>query len=255
MGLKKDIQELRQQGYNDAQMKGSLTEKGHSLQDINHEIATPVQKQETPKDNHKLLILIASILLIIILANIIYYFYSSTEHYSDNPKKWIDEVNGSYIIDVEKANEGKGYVDQAGEQQNTELNTVFSNEGWYQGNYFQKFYELNGKTIMRINNNMTPNDGVIEGYVIEKLENDEIYAYIFLDSDWRKSLPNTEVFWGGNYQNNISFDFSNEISDGIYMIKLKEDMNRFYLNYSIHSGGFYVGELKDDNTSTLISFS
>ena len=76
-----------------------------------------------------------------------------------------------------------------------------------------------------------------------------------LDEYWKAQFPNTKVYFGKEYENNVSFDFINEIREGVYLTKVKDDQSRFLTNYSIHQGGFYIGDLREDEYSTLISIN
>jgi len=173
--------------------------------------------------------------------------------FSEDPKDWVEINEGKKLISLQKATEGISYEDYFGQQYET---TVFSYEGWYTGNYFKREYtDLKGNTIMRITNEMVPSDGIIEGYLIEKIEDKKPRIYIFLDSDWKNALPSTKIHWGKFYQNEKEFTFDNEISKGIYLNIIDDDENRFQNKLALHYGGVYVGILKDDKTSTVIHFS
>lgn len=132
------------------------------------------------------------------------------------------------------------------------IKTAFDYEGWYKGDYFRRDYYENGKKVMSINSKMKPNDGVIEGFILQKIEDDAPYLYIFLDEDWKNEIPNTKVHWGFMYRNELKFTF-NSVSKGIYMMKIEDDEDRFDNNYTLSSGGVYVGDWNENN-STVISF-
>lgn len=250
MEIREEVESFRKQGYSEEQIKNYLTQKGYNLGQI-FELLKPVE----PHHNHKKLIIsLLIILLIVIIGNVFYFYYSSTEHYSDNPSKWINQVNDTMSLDLNEASEGNSYLDGNSEQQYGAIGTMFSSEGWYKGNYFNNEYVSNGKTLMKITNDLVPNNGVIEGFLFEKLEGEDLFAYIFVDSDWKNNLPDTKVFFGSDYQYNTTFDFSNELKPGVFMMKIKDDKERFISGYSIHKGGFYIGELGEE-TSTLISFN
>lgn len=258
MGLIEEVQQLRQQGYTEVQIKNFLTQKGYSIEQI-AQINSPkeIPNNSNKKDKEKKIIKILALILILAVGfNIFYFYFTSENYYSNNPKKWVDDIGSSKILDVKEATRGGAYVDNIGEQQYKEIGTMFSSEGWYKGEYFIKEYiDENNILKIKITNNMTPNDGVLEGYLVERMEEEKLYAYVFLDSDWKEQFPNSEIYWGGNYQNNITFDFENEVSKGIFLTKIEDDMDRFKLNFSIHQGGFYIGDLREDELSTILSYS
>jgi hypothetical protein len=202
-----------------------------------------------------IVIVIVLVILVVVLFNV---FEPKVDYvYSDDPTTWIeDKAGGIKEINVDKVTKGEGYVDFNGVQINTEeIGTVFGLDGWYNGIYFNEFYvDIEGNIKMKISHDMKPDDGVIEGFIIERLANSIPTIFIFLDEDWKNKIDNTYIYWGRNYQNEKQFDFV-EISSGIYMDYVEDDINRFENNYNLHYGGVYVGALRDDNSSTLISFS
>ncbi|MBI2139480.1 hypothetical protein HYU14_01040 [Candidatus Woesearchaeota archaeon] len=203
-----------------------------------------------------LIVFMAVVLLIALMA---YLFYPKKPYYSDDPKDWVeDKGKGVREINVDKATGGAGYVDFNGLQYETgTIGTVFAYDGWYHGSYFREEYaDLDdGKVLMRISPQMKPYDGIIEGFMVEKVIDEKPYVYIFLDEDWRKSVFNTTVFWGKFHQSDKEFNFSFEASKGIYMDWVEDDMERFENGYNIHDGGVWVGEIREDRNSTLISLT
>ena len=195
-------------------------------------------------------------LLVIILLALVIINIPKKDSYSEEPKLWIETKGSEKEINVEKATDGQSHFDRdMGQQYETEtIGTAFDLEGWYKGNYFKREYMEDNRVTIRISNEMQPNDGVIEGFVMEKIENNIPYLYIFLDEDWKNNVENTNIYWGRSYQNKKIFDFSSQISAGIYMNKVKDDENRFQNNYGLHIGGVYAGDLRDDDKSTIISF-
>ena len=197
-----------------------------------------------------------SIAVIIILVGVITWFIKSPveqePYYKDNPQTWVDDkVGGVKEINVDKVTMGESYISSVGQYyDNFEIATGFDYNGWYKGNYFERDYLENGKKIMSIHPEMNPNDGVIEGFVLERIEGGVPYLYIFLDDDWRNKVNNTKVYV---LQNESVFEFNNPISQGIYFTKLKDDPRRFGNDYSLVYGSIYVGDLKEEG-STVINF-
>ena len=94
---------------------------------------------------------------------------------------------------------------------------------------------------MKISEEMNPNDGIIEGFILVRLENEELVFHVFLDEDWKlKVNGETNLVWGTRYENFRKFRFE-EINDGIYMDKVKEEKERFSEDFSFHKGNVMVG--------------
>ena len=192
------------------------------------------------------------------------------EYFTQQPETWIEdnvatEDENDINIDVYKATRGKGVVDIKQENYFADGETIaFFYHGMYKGNLFQTayvdeiFYNLsegkteeeqtelaNKYTLMKISQKMNPNDNIIEGLVIGKIENNAYTFYIFVDEDWKKQLEFTNIIWGDNFldkskMHTKKFDFSRE-SNGIYMDKISEDANFFQL--SPVKGGIIVGDV------------
>ena len=179
-------------------------------------------------------------------------------YYSDDPKTWIEDTKeGIKIINVDKVTKGTGYVNFNGLQyDNGVIKTVFSSEGWYKGQYFKtQIQDENNKVLMRISEKMNISDGVIEGFIIEKIEDNKPKLYVFVDNDWKNKISNTKIYWGKRYEHEKIFDFSNRISNGIYLNVVEDDNERFSQDYTLHEGGIWVGDIKEDNSGTLISLN
>jgi hypothetical protein len=175
--------------------------------------------------------------------------------YSTVPGDWVDDGG---IIDATKVTKGESYDDndQYGQQyQFGPYQTVFNYEGWYNGRYFfRSIADVNGNLIMKIGPDLNPDDGVIEGYMVEELNDDGHVIYIFVDSDWKKFLGDSVVQWGKTYSNERKLDFSNEVKPGIFMDSVVDEDSRFSNGYTLHQGGIYVGEI-DGEKSTVMSLS
>lgn len=174
--------------------------------------------------------------------------------YTKDAEKWIETKGTEKKIIVEEITEGTGFVDDMGQQLRVgTIETVFDYEGFYKGNHFKREYVENNRIIMRINPSMNPNDGIIEGFIVEKIEDDKPVVYIFVDEDWKKNMPLTNIFWGRNFEFEKAFTFT-QVSNGIYMNKIEDDISRFSEDYKVHAGGIVVGDItrEDDVNKTLI---
>ena len=166
--------------------------------------------------------------------------------------KGLDE---KVTLNIDFITNGSSFIDSQGQQIRLEdISTVFTIEGYYKGNYFKKeFSDEEDNVLMRIDTSMTPGDGIIEGFILEKIENDVPIAYIFLDEDWKEQVGNTNIYWGDSWAFNKSFEF-NSIQEGIYMEKIEDDKSRFSEDYKIRLYGIIVGDLtfEDNENKTLI---
>lgn len=201
-------------------------------------------------------ILVIIITAIAILLAIIYIFAEKpSAQYSDNPADWVKQGK----IDVEQATKGTGYINEIGQQyRDLETSTVFETEGYYKGNQFTDEAIVDGKTKMRITPEMKPNDGVIEGFMTERKDTktDKWIVDIFVDSDWKKQVGQTNIHWGIMYAQEKQFVF-NEISPGIYHDQIIDDSDRLLENARIRTYGIIVGDITKENTKgkTLMRLS
>jgi hypothetical protein len=206
------------------------------------------------------LVLVSLLVIVLVIVGIIIYTLLPQKpvepYFQDSPETWIEEKDNIKTINVDKVTKGEGFLDSQGQQYITkDIGTVFSYHGFYKGQFFRREYTKDEKTIIKISNNMDPNDGIIEGFVIEKLKDNTPTLYVFLDEDWKKKVFETKVYFGRSFQNEQEFDFSQQTTSGIYMNEILDDITRFENNYATHLGGVWVGDLREDNNSTLIVFS
>ena len=153
----------------------------------------------------------------------------------------------------------KAYTDPTEDVQYREggIETSFPLMGIYKGVRFSKAHHKwhedgTFELLMEIGHEMEPNDGVIQGYMVETFENKTPYVYIYLDEDWRKQVGETHIIWGLNLDKIQKFKWS-KIGDGIYMNKIMDDINRFNLvDISFRESGVFVGDftLADVNTDS-----
>ena len=181
--------------------------------------------------------------------------------YSDDPATWIEEKGAIREISVDKITKGASYHSSLGQQYDDgTISTAFDYEGFYKGSYFRREYkDEDGNLLMRITPEMSPTNGIIEGFIVEKIEDNKPIAYIFLDEDWKQKVGTTYIFWGATFQNERIYDFK-EVSKGVYMEQIEDDSSRFTRNYKLNHGGIIVGDITpekkaiEDPNVTAIKF-
>jgi len=192
------------------------------------------------------------IFLVIFVVVVSVFFVIRQPKYSDDPKTWVEGRKDTRKINTDKVTKGKGYFDDSSEQYkdiNSYIDTAFGYEGIYKGNgFFKEQYYLRAgemsELVMEITPNFNSTDGVLQGIIIERIENDVPEAFIFLDEDWRKEFSELYIVWGANYENEKKFEF-NMVEVGVYMDHVLDDKSRFTEeSYSgVTYGGIIVGDL------------
>ena len=160
-----------------------------------------------------------------------------------------------FQVPVETVTDDKGYTDKTGDIQYMEGTswTSFHLSGIYNGERFSKAYytyDDNGdlEVLMTIDNDLDPNDGVIQGYIVENFENKTPYAYIYLDDDWKKQIGETNIIWGKDLNITKKFEWI-EVADGIYMNRIEDDKERFdVLDINNRESGIFVGDFTIEDT-------
>lgn len=194
---------------------------------------------------NKKVMIIGVILLLIILIGIYLLAKPPSKEYSDNPSDWIEKGE----INVDQTTKGTSYMDEVGQQYRDEdTRTVFEIESYYKGDQFYDEAIKDGKVKMRITNDMTPGDGVIDGFMTEKYEDGKWIVDIFVDSDWKQQIPQTNIFWGTMYDQEKKFVFT-EISRGIYHDQIIDDSERLFEDARIRTFGIIVGDITKGDTS------
>ena len=220
--------------------------------------------------NKKIFIAIIAIILVLSLIVIVKINIPTkqpeTEYYFNPlPESWIEEDtstedNEDMIINVYKATKTLGYFDGLREEFiYFGKRVTFFYHGYYKGNYFDELYvgnsffetrdanypinEINKEFVkMKISNKINPKDGVIEGFILGKFEDNELVFYAFVDEDWRKQVEYTNILWANDFSEMIyekKFEFNDPIN-GIYVNKINGDFNWFK---QARKGGILVGEI------------
>ncbi len=185
------------------------------------------------------------IFLLIIVSSAYFLISNKKDVYSDNPKTWIEDKPTFKEINVDKVTKGKAYVNYLGEQyRDGIIETVFTYDGIYKGKIFDNQYtDENGNLLIKISNELNPGDGVLDGYIIERIEDNNPVAFIFLDEDWKNIIgAKTNIIWGKDYERTVKFNFD-EIDDGVYMHEILDDPDRFDNNFKESVGGIVVGDI------------
>ncbi len=129
-------------------------------------------------------------------------------------------------------------------------------DGWL---YYGRKLNIKYTEHIEVTRNLIPNDGILQGIIVERFEDGKPFAYIFLDEDWRKEFgDDIHIAWGDDFQNFRLFKF-NQIAQGVYMDKVEDTIERVDAGEFIppnvtipRPGGIIVGNIqhkaiKDDN--------
>ncbi|MBW3004425.1 hypothetical protein KY310_01165 [Candidatus Woesearchaeota archaeon] len=187
---------------------------------------------------------VIGVILVIIILFAYFMFKPAAEYYTDEPSDWVETVGvAEKEINVDKVSKGQAFDNERNLYFYINgTKTSFEYEGYYKGNYFSKEYAENGAVLMRVNPEMKPNDGIIEGVLVERFINNTYQVFIFVDEDWKNNIPYTNIVWGEDYVFEVPFEFK-EISSGIYLTQIDDDPRRFGLNHRVSFSGIIVGDI------------
>ena len=217
-----------------------------------------------------IILVVIGIIITIIITNENKKLAPGNEYFSEKSSDWIeDDVYSDDIKDISintrKATRNQGHFqDDKLELFYSGKRLTFFYHGFYKGNSFNNVYlsleqreSLNTLTdemaekfvqknaIMKISPNMNPDDGIIDSYILGKVEDSQYVFYIFVDEDWKNNLEYTNILWTDDFNSNeinvIPFDFSDS-TQGIYVNKIKGP-SWFEENTN---GGIYLGEISID---------
>ena len=199
------------------------------------------------------------VLSAVFLTIVLFLLFSGSEEPSNVPvianKHAIQLEDERFYIPVENVTDNKGYTDNTGDIQYMQGSTwtSFHLAGIYKGERFSKAYYVrneNGEfeVLMAIGSDLNPNDGVIQGYIVENFENNTPYAYIYLDEDWRKKIGDTNIIWGKDFDRIKAFEWT-KVGDGVYMNRIEDDMARFAAgDINTRESGIFVGDVTLEDT-------
>lgn len=202
----------------------------------------------------KILIIIPIALVLIVLGFIFFQKIRPHEikndYFTIEPAPWIedtpfDDTPNNIEINVRKATRSESQFDlDKQEYYHNGLKTIFSS-GIYKGFPFGVAHKAGNDTVISIGPEMDPNDGIIEGFILGKYEDEDFVFYVFLDEDWKKQIEYTNIV----YANDLSipsiqkFEFTDSVK-GVYVNKVEGNFDWFLS--SPRQGGVYVGELDLD---------
>ncbi len=181
--------------------------------------------------------------------------------FEENPNQFFDLdferqlTQDVKMIDVPQITDYQSEVFSSSQQYEltTGFTITFELTGAYRGIDFRNEFLLeDGRILMRITPQLQPNDGIIDGYIVQRIEDEDehkIATYIFVDEDWKSQFPNTNIVWGANYQNTAEFQFY-EMREGVYMTKIYDDPFRRSQDFGISQGGIVVGQLNQQDILT-----
>lgn len=193
----------------------------------------------------------------------------------DDTTAWVKVKDGVSYINIPKVSKG-----QASDHENRAVywsvggtTTAFFYKGIYEGDFFEREYvwrkdqpkvtknssgeersrlrdyldkyPKGGPVLMRIGPNMNQNDGVIEGFAVERLSDGRREILIFLDEDWKTKLPNTNIVTGRSSEYEAPFSFKS-IGGGIFMDAIEDDPKRLSRDYMERYWGIGVGNITSE---------
>lgn len=230
--------------------------------------------------NNKNILIIFGIILLVLLGTILIISLTGKkeigyDYFTIEPEPWIEEKiltddDTDVKINVKRASRDKSFY--AGNQQDYNLDgdrIAFFTHSYYKGNHFtntflgEGFYnyslalsetELEKRAqeflIMNIGPDMDPDDGIIDGFILGKLEDDEFVFYIFVDEDWKNNIEYTNIVYGDDFYDESTlqmrkFSFE-ENHNGIYIEKVE---GATWFENDPVTGGLLVGEVNKKTPS------
>ncbi len=149
--------------------------------------------------------------------------------YFSNPKNWIVEEPTYSRVDVPAASGQRAtYDNERGiiSYHDGRVFTAFQSYGLYKGIFFGTYAVDEGVAIVEIGPNMDPTNGIMEIFIMEKFEGETPWIYIFVDQEWVTAMPETQIVWGPNYEQELTARFI-PLKDGIFYFKIEDQTDRF----------------------------
>ncbi len=165
--------------------------------------------------------------------------------YSNNPADWLEPAAQNTVsVNVDEATRGKGEYNIANQQLALAgEQTAFAYEGIYRGHFFSTRYaDDTGAPIMEMTPDLNPDDGVLQGFMVERFANGALETHIFVDEDWRRALGTSlSIVWGADYSRTKPFAYE-PVKPGIYHDMILDDPSRMQPDISV--GGVQVGNMR-----------
>jgi hypothetical protein len=240
------------------------------------------------------IIRLAMILTIVLIAGIsIFAYFKMYYHkipdkmlyFTPQPESWaerddLSDIPGDVRISLTKATQGSSdFSGNRLEYFEKGSITAFFYHGLYKGEDFDyeyihpDFYNLSTSKltpgqidelrqkykVIEITQNLKPEDGIMQAFIVAKKDTKGFRFYIYVDEDFKRLLGSSNIVYGEDFLDRDTlierpFDFS-EVSPGIYMDKI-EDYNKWYDSEPI-TGGIAVGDISIDtllhSNSTFIT--
>ncbi len=174
--------------------------------------------------------------------------YKNSASYLEQPEHWVTENDGVTYIDISKVTQQR-----AGYDSDTDVITyndgtiyaAFQTYGLYHGDYFSSYAQDGTLAVIELGPNMDPNNGIMQVFVVESFEEGIPYIHLFVDEDWKKVMPQTNLIWGKNFSNQQPAQFT-EIAQGIYHTQVQDELDRFIQPQEgvwQQVGGMLVGDM------------
>lgn len=195
-------------------------------------------------------------------------------YFTEEPDTWVEpdilsESDEGYVINLMKATgQRSSFSGNRQEYFYAGREDVFFSHGFYKGNSFetyilapefinhtrlmqqsQKEALRKNYTLMEISPYLSPEDGIIQGFIMAKSEGGPYVFYLFVDQDWRDEIKDTRIMYGNDFADagtlkirNYQF---NEIQPGIYMDKI-DDAGDWYGHDPV-LGGIILGQISKED--------
>lgn len=207
----------------------------------------------------KKIAVIVSVIIIVIIASLFLasflqdFLSKDDKRQRPSPEVLYDSV-GSQIgstIDIETETDSRAIPQgtDAIDYSDGEYLTQFVLIGLYNGTvFFDQMVDDKYRVLMQFSYNPDPDDGVIEGCFMPEIIGDEFVVSIYVDEDFRKRFPDANLIWGPYYENVRKFDYSKEVTDGIYVDMITDShLERFHVGYDGPDANVYVGSASLEN--------
>ncbi|MCM2325234.1 MAG: hypothetical protein NDI94_02135 [Candidatus Woesearchaeota archaeon] len=169
------------------------------------------------------------------------------DYFTAEPEPWVentpyDNVSNNIKINVPRATRQKSIYEINKQEYFDDQTAILFSHVIYQGESPEQQY-MSGNISIKIGPEMDPDDGIMEGFILAKKEEERFAFYLFVDQDWKDKMRYTNVLWSNNFDSGITdrpFNFDKE-TNGIYIDKVEGTFDWF--QKSPRKGGIYLGEI------------